>query len=139
MFQVDKHIRRLDQDLRKFEHEIELQRRQLSNQPNFSKIDHHKHKTAKANGERKSERSGPGRPRKYTKEHDDIDQTPFEMPIDPNEPTYCTCNRVSFGEMIGCDNPDCLIEWFHFECVGLTAPVKGKWYCDACKEKMKKK
>jgi hypothetical protein len=30
----------------------------------------------------------------------------IEMPIDPNEPTYCTCGRVSFGEMIGCDNPD---------------------------------
>jgi hypothetical protein len=30
----------------------------------------------------------------------------IDMPIDPNEPTYCTCNRVSFGEMVGCDNPD---------------------------------
>ncbi|GKT44041.1 uncharacterized protein ColSpa_04222 [Colletotrichum spaethianum] len=25
-------------------------------------------------------------------------------PIDPNEPRYCDCNRVSFGEMIACDN-----------------------------------
>jgi len=31
----------------------------------------------------------------------------IDMPIDPNEPTYCICNRVSFGEMVGCDNPDC--------------------------------
>ena len=30
----------------------------------------------------------------------------LDMPIDPNEPTYCYCNRVSFGEMVGCDNPD---------------------------------
>jgi hypothetical protein len=30
----------------------------------------------------------------------------IDMPIDPNEPTYCICNRVSFGEMVGCDNPD---------------------------------
>lgn len=29
-----------------------------------------------------------------------------DMPIDPNEPTYCVCNRVSFGEMVGCDNAD---------------------------------
>jgi len=29
-----------------------------------------------------------------------------DMPIDPNEPTFCLCNQVSFGEMIGCDNPD---------------------------------
>jgi len=23
-----------------------------------------------------------------------------DMPIDPNEPTYCICKRVSFGEMV---------------------------------------
>jgi hypothetical protein len=23
--------------------------------------------------------------------------------IDPNEPTYCYCNQVSFGDMIACD------------------------------------
>ena len=27
-------------------------------------------------------------------------------PLDPNEPTYCLCQQVSFGEMIGCDNDD---------------------------------
>lgn len=27
------------------------------------------------------------------------------MPIDPNEPRYCYCQRVSFGEMVACDNP----------------------------------
>jgi hypothetical protein len=26
--------------------------------------------------------------------------------IDPNEPRYCLCNRVSFGIMIGCENAD---------------------------------
>lgn len=26
--------------------------------------------------------------------------------IDPNEPKFCICNRVSFGEMVGCDNDD---------------------------------
>lgn len=30
----------------------------------------------------------------------------IDMPVDPNEPTYCLCNQVSYGEMIGCDNPD---------------------------------
>uniref|UniRef100_A0A2S2P9Y6 Inhibitor of growth protein 4 n=1 Tax=Schizaphis graminum TaxID=13262 RepID=A0A2S2P9Y6_SCHGA len=29
-----------------------------------------------------------------------------DMPVDPNEPTYCLCNQVSYGEMIGYDNPD---------------------------------
>ncbi|RXM31893.1 Inhibitor of growth protein 4 [Acipenser ruthenus] len=51
----------------------------------------------------------------------------LDMPVDPNEPTYCLCHQVSYGEMIGCDNPDCSIEWFHFACVGLTTKPRGKW------------
>ncbi|XP_060844934.1 inhibitor of growth protein 4-like isoform X3 [Rhopalosiphum padi] len=31
----------------------------------------------------------------------------LDMPVDPNEPTYCLCKQVPYGEMIGCDNPDC--------------------------------
>ncbi|XP_074683678.1 inhibitor of growth protein 3 isoform X2 [Strix aluco] len=46
---------------------------------------------------------------------------------DPNEPRYCICNQVSYGEMVGCDNQDCPIEWFHYGCVGLTEAPKGKW------------
>ena len=53
---------------------------------------------------------------------------------DPAEPVYCYCQRVSFGEMVACDNPDCLIEWFHYECVGLDQPPHGKWYCKDCEE-----
>ena len=26
-------------------------------------------------------------------------------PIDKNEPRYCYCNGVSYGDMIKCDNP----------------------------------
>ncbi|KAI9332921.1 hypothetical protein DFJ73DRAFT_855170 [Zopfochytrium polystomum] len=62
-----------------------------------------------------------------------------DLPIDPNEPRYCICNQVSYGEMIGCDNTDCEIEWFHYQCVGLTGPVKGKWYCPSCTDKRKRK
>ncbi|KAJ6934194.1 hypothetical protein NC651_009289 [Populus alba x Populus x berolinensis] len=56
----------------------------------------------------------------------------LDLPVDPNEPTYCFCNQVSYGDMIACDNPDCKIEWFHFGCVGLKEKVKGKWYCSDC-------
>lgn len=28
------------------------------------------------------------------------------MNIDPNEPLYCYCQQVSFGEMVACDNAD---------------------------------
>ena len=48
------------------------------------------------------------------------------------EPMYCTCGRPSFGDMVGCDNPDCAIEWFHFECVGISTSPTGEWLCHVC-------
>ncbi|GAA5935198.1 hypothetical protein JCM10213_000675 [Rhodosporidiobolus nylandii] len=54
------------------------------------------------------------------------------MPIDPNEPVYCYCRRVSFGEMIACENEDCPREWYHLDCVGLDKAPEGEWYCDDC-------
>ncbi|KAI1330399.1 hypothetical protein F5Y16DRAFT_363039 [Xylariaceae sp. FL0255] len=63
--------------------------------------------------------------------------------IDPNEPRYCVCNRVSFGTMVFCDNADsavnpCEKEWFHLECVGLTEiPARTtKWYCPDCRVRL---
>ena len=60
-----------------------------------------------------------------------------EPPIDPNEPVYCYCKQVSWGEMVACDGPRCQNEWFHLACVGLNAPPEGKWYCIDCKNKLK--
>jgi hypothetical protein len=56
------------------------------------------------------------------------------LPVDPNERIYCLCNQISFGEMIACDNTYCEIEWFHYSCVGLEGPPKGKWYCPVCEK-----
>lgn len=50
-----------------------------------------------------------------------------------DEPTYCLCKQVSFGDMIGCDNDKCTVEWFHFGCVQLKSKPKGKWYCPLCR------
>lgn len=61
------------------------------------------------------------------------DTPPQEDTIDPDEPTYCLCDQISFGEMILCDNDLCPIEWFHFSCVSLTLKPKGKWYCPNCR------
>ena len=47
-----------------------------------------------------------------------------EWNYDPNEPRYCICNQVSYGDMVACDNADCPYEWFHYPCVGVTAPPK---------------
>ncbi|KAI8076578.1 uncharacterized protein B0P05DRAFT_544987 [Gilbertella persicaria] len=62
---------------------------------------------------------------------------PADLPIDPNEPLYCYCQQVSYGEMVACDNADCEIEWFHLACVDLKTVPKGKWYCSSCLLKMK--
>ncbi|XP_020377349.1 inhibitor of growth protein 2 [Rhincodon typus] len=71
--------------------------------------------------------------KKRSKARPEREISPIDFPIDPNEPTYCLCNQVSYGEMIGCDNDECPIEWFHFSCVGLTYKPKGKWYCPKCR------
>ena len=40
--------------------------------------------------------------------------------------TYCWCGGEDVGRMIACDNPNCCMEWFHFECVGITRKPKCK-------------
>ncbi|KAH9171530.1 hypothetical protein EDB89DRAFT_1971730 [Lactarius sanguifluus] len=58
---------------------------------------------------------------------------------DPNEPKYCYCNRVSFGNMVACDYPQCKREWFHLDCVGLTEePQSRTWYCRECEPLVRK-
>lgn len=44
-----------------------------------------------------------------------------EGEVDADEPLYCYCNGVSYGEMVACDANDCEREWFHLDCVGLKA------------------
>lgn len=41
----------------------------------------------------------------------------LDMPVDPNEPTYCLCHQVSYGEMIGCDNPDVSFDLIFFKAI----------------------
>ncbi|KAJ3295786.1 hypothetical protein HDU76_006794, partial [Blyttiomyces sp. JEL0837] len=47
---------------------------------------------------------------------------------------YCYCGQGANDRgMVGCDNPNgCKIDWFHLECVGLTKPPTGTWYCPDC-------
>ncbi|XP_064398780.1 inhibitor of growth protein 5-like isoform X2 [Halichondria panicea] len=161
---VDKHIRHLDSELSRFEHELQLKDPHHRRTSTGSVVDlQMQHKGRKRTGG--SESSGGVRKKKaLSVSVDDPEPGPpttplsagaigailpstnptdvLDMPVDPNEPTYCLCHQVSFGEMIGCDNADCPIEWFHFQCVGLTAKPKGKWYCTRCtqdKDKFKKK
>ena len=54
-----------------------------------------------------------------------------------NSRLYCICQSPhdDVSEMIGCDAPDCPVEWFHFECVGIMVPPEGQWYCNACSKR----
>ncbi|GBP29509.1 Inhibitor of growth protein 5 [Eumeta japonica] len=182
---VDKHIRRLDSDLARFESEIQEKvitaraaQQAAADQENSSttvKKGRKKHKgadktnttagkkkrtgasseddaagTGRSAIKKKQVRKGTGSTANISKDQDegaDLDTVAgiahpsdvLDMPVDPNEPTYCLCHQVSYGEMIGCDNPDCPIEWFHFACVDLKIKPKGKWYCPKCTQDRKKK
>ncbi|ROT64894.1 inhibitor of growth protein 5 isoform X1 [Penaeus vannamei] len=159
---VDKHIRRLDSDLAKFE--AEIKEKALNNnkkeEDTSSKKKGRKKKEEKGKHKRKGvnqsdeEETTPKPGRKKQKKKMETDSASksvipclsiahpsdvMDMPVDPNEPTYCLCHQVSYGEMIACDKMDCPIEWFHFACVGLTTKPKGKWYCPKCSTERKKK
>lgn len=154
---VDKHIRRLDTDLAKFECELKERTAQAkssaeetqSNElmPNLNASSNSL--SASLNANRKKHKKE-AQPAVIIEENPTLPisllaltmaqpSDVLDMPVDPNEPVYCLCHQVSYGEMIGCDNLECPIEWFHFGCVGLTQKPKNvKWYCPACTEKRKK-
>ncbi|XP_036394173.1 inhibitor of growth protein 4-like [Megalops cyprinoides] len=158
---VDKHIRRLDTDLARFE--ADLKEKQIESTDYDSTSSKGKKSESRGPKEKKVARTrskvknsdDDGSPKNGQKKVKLIHTGEFnapsvnfgnvhpsdvlDMPVDPNEPTYCLCHQVSYGEMIGCDNTDCSIEWFHFACVGLTTKPRGKWYCPRCSQERKKK
>jgi len=166
---VDKHIRRLDSDLAKFESELREQGGRLSQTETEDESTsvsggRNKKKAGRKQATTKDDKAGKKRKTKgdesdkgkkkkgagsskdkepnFNQTANTLLGTPQEvidMPVDPNEPTYCLCQQVSYGEMIGCDNVDCAIEWFHFGCMQLTTKPKGKWYCPKCLPLFKKK
>ena len=64
-------------------------------------------------------------------DHDTPTQSPQQ---DDGAGLHCTCRGPSQGNMIACDNSDCPIQWYHYECVGLKRAPRGKWFCPDCKE-----
>lgn len=47
---------------------------------------------------------------------------------------YCYCKQPADSDLIGCDNPNCPIEWFHTSCLKIKAIPNGKWYCPDCRK-----
>ncbi|KAI9498698.1 hypothetical protein BDB00DRAFT_799166 [Zychaea mexicana] len=161
---VDRHCTKLDTDLQKYEDEQLIGPTRRMGMATVSSaagavLVASTDRPDKNDGrkKRKGEQKGPGRGRKKaarnaedevlqqgeylsaedSRQHAQAAISLSNLPIDPNEPLYCYCRQVSFGEMVACDNDDCEIEWFHLECVGLRTPPRGKWYCKNCAEQLK--
>ncbi|CAO3633581.1 unnamed protein product [Cunninghamella blakesleeana] len=146
---VDRHCTRLDNELQKFEDEQligpsrngrissgKTTKKFVVNQTNLKTEDKRRKKKRKREVENEQ---GDYLSTEDAVQHAQAAISLSDLPIDPNEPVYCYCQQVSYGEMVACDNDECDIEWFHIECVGLKAPPKGKWYCKNCIAKMKGK
>ncbi|XP_019413867.1 PREDICTED: PHD finger protein ING1 isoform X2 [Lupinus angustifolius] len=132
---VDTHIQQLDQYLKKFDEEL---RRATPRVPASGPDGHTKSGRGSEGGrggrKKASQTTVVPAAAAATEAQTTANPTGVEidLPVDPNEPTYCLCNQVSYGEMVACDNNDCKIEWFHFGCVGLKEKPKGKWFCPNC-------
>ena len=47
--------------------------------------------------------------------------------------SWCYCQTfIEDSTLIGCDNPECAIQWFHMSCVGLVTKPDGDWVCPTC-------
>ncbi|KAK5968948.1 Inhibitor of growth protein [Trichostrongylus colubriformis] len=135
---VDEHIKEMDQEIAVFH---EHQRKKHAEAQAASSEDAQKNLASSAikPDKRKKQQNSKAKENEGTNGYKPPIVAPVDMPVDPNEPTYCICHQVSFGQMVACDGPRCKNEWFHFQCVGLTSSPVGKWYCDDCKEARKKK
>ncbi|XP_043703349.1 PHD finger protein ING1 [Telopea speciosissima] len=135
---VDAHVQQLDQYMKRLDEELRRER-DLAGAGGVAALN----SDINVKSGRGSETSKGGRKKTRSAAAATVAADPpsmdLDLPVDPNEPTYCYCNQISFGEMIACDNPDCKIEWFHYGCVGLKDPPKGKWYCPDCASTKRRK
>ncbi|KAI8072499.1 hypothetical protein BC940DRAFT_292725 [Gongronella butleri] len=137
---VDRHCTRVDNDLQKFEDEQLIGPSRMGRTPSNTSaatVEEVVEPPGRKRKKKKATHPSPVKEGSYlsaeeSKQNAEAAISQSDLRIDPNEPVYCYCRQVSFGDMIACDNEDCEIEWFHNECVGLTSPPKGKWYCKNC-------
>jgi len=123
--QVERYLKRLDDDLARYETTLQ------------TKLDVDAMKASRRR--RRAEDQELRRARKAKVEEEPartLGQSMFASVA--GEETYCICKRVSFGQMIACDDPHCKIEWYHIGCVGLKTIPSGKWYCPQCLTRRKR-
>ncbi|KAG2498187.1 hypothetical protein HYH03_003941 [Edaphochlamys debaryana] len=134
---MDKHINQLDTDLAALDAEIDADRKELGLEAEETASEKLGLDVPKGAQPPSAARQvvEPKKKRGRKKESEVAGAAAAAAGLAPieNEPAYCICNKPSSGQMVGCDNPDCTIEWFHFECVGLKAEPVGTWYCPICR------
>lgn len=105
-------------------------------------------------GRRATASVGPDADEDAEGEEDIEDETMEDNGDADDQALYCLCQKMSYGEMIACDNPDCPFQWvstvclviriwltylcaiqFHLPCVNLKPPLPEKWYCAHCLQK----
>eukprot|EP00249_Psilotum_nudum_P007066 c20287_g1_i1 orf=545-1351(-) len=154
---IDSHVKRLDEDLNQFADDLKQEGKIAPDEPAIlpireekrkgyffnppgkrleARVDKEKDRDKEWEKDRDRDRDSELMPPPGSHKKRSIPAVDVDQPIDPNEPTYCLCGQVSFGDMIACDNENCEGgEWFHYQCVGLSSETrfKGKWYCPSCK------
>lgn len=136
---MDKHINTLDADLQALDAEIEADRRELGLEDDETASEQLGIEAPKGALPAALARAAELQKKKKRGKREEGGGLPAAAALPPleNEPAYCICHKPSSGQMVGCDNPECAIEWFHYECVGLKADPVGKWYCPVCRGEQK--
>ncbi|KAI9509839.1 hypothetical protein F5148DRAFT_695854 [Russula earlei] len=89
------------------------------------------HRPSPARG-RQTQLEPPG-PDEDAEGEDDVEEGNGDDDEDNEDKTlYCFCQKMSYGEMVACDNPECTYQWFHLPCVNLKPPLPEVWYCSDC-------
>lgn len=115
---IDQHIRVVDEEINLLETAIRLSGEEVPPVPTAKEVEELYSKTRKKRKRKKREKS-------HADDEDDENENSFE-------PVYCSCQKPNYGDMIRCDSDDCVIEWFHYPCVGLTKEPVKRWYCPDC-------
>ncbi|GMS95908.1 hypothetical protein PENTCL1PPCAC_18083, partial [Pristionchus entomophagus] len=58
----------------------------------------------------------------------------MEIQLGTDQPICCTCNQISSGEMVCCENGQCKVQ-YHHRCIGMEeGPPDGvNWFCEKCR------
>ncbi|KAH9033459.1 hypothetical protein EDB84DRAFT_1488648 [Lactarius hengduanensis] len=90
------------------------------------------HRASPARGRQAQPEPPPG-PDEDAEGEDDVEEGNGDEDEDNEDKTlYCFCQKMSYGEMVACDNAECAYQWFHLPCVNLKPPLPEVWYCSDC-------